>query len=676
MNPAEQTYLGLPGPALQAVLLAVSLGFFAFIMWKRIGLLRIGAPDPRLDHLGARLRKLLVVGFGQSRQPRYFVAGTLHILIFAGFLILSVRSITLIGEGFRAGFSDIGAGYATFKDITALIVLICCVVAIVRRLVFRPARYHDRYARASHGHEAYIILGLIGLLMVADAVFEGSALAMAARTGGAQGDGHSFVPLASTAASMFDGLSIGTLETLSLTGFWVHNAALLFFLCYLPLSKHFHVITALPNVFFANLTPPGRIKPPRYDAPDLDKLEVLGVEKLEDFTWKHTLDFYSCTDCGRCSDHCPAYFTGTPLSPRMISIKCRDEAYANYPVFGDATPADQRKPLVGATIADEELWACTTCGACEEACPVLIEYVDKIVDMRRFLVDQGRVPSSLQKPMADLEKRGNPYGKPARKRGDWIGEENESSGVRQLAPGDETDFLFFTDSCAAYDPRIQDTARAFGRVLRAADSKVGTMGKDEVDSGHEVRRLGEEGLYEQLRDTNLEAMEQRSFERVVTTDPHAFNELTQSYTLEQPVQHHSQVMAQLIREGRLRLRPTGDDRVYTFHDPCYLGRHNSEYAAPREVLGGLGLKVVEMERTKNRSFCCGGGSLYLFYEGESESRMGEARVEMAAKAGAEVVVTACPFCLINLEDAIKTTGREGSMEVIDLAELVERSLTE
>ncbi len=678
LNPADHTYLGLPGPALQAILLAVSLVVFAWIMWKRIGLLRLGAPDPRLDHIAARLRKLAVVGFGQSRQPRYPVAGILHILIFAGFLVLSVRSIVLIGEGFRPGFADIGAGYATVKDVTALIVLLSCLVAIARRLIFRPSRYHDRHAQASHGHEAYLILGLIALLMVADAVFEGSAIAL--------GEGHPFLPLASGAASLLEGCTSGTLQTVHLAAFWVHNATLLFFLCYLPLSKHFHVITALPNVFLANLTPAGQIKPPQYHEPDLDKLDKLGVGKLEDFTWKHILDFYSCTDCGRCSDHCPAYFTGTPLSPRMISIKCRDAAYASYPVFGKATPPDQRPDLVGETIADEELWACTTCGACEEACPVLIEYVDKIVDMRRFLVDEGRVPASLQKPMADLEKRGNPYGKPARKRGDWItsnpvnrtGEKaaRDDCDVLALNVGDETEYLFFTDSCAAYDPRIQDTARAFGRVLKAAGARAGTLGADEVDSGHEARRLGEEGLYEHLRDTNLEAMEERSFKRVVTTDPHAFNELTHSYGLGQPVQHHSQVMAQLMREHRLSLRPSDDDRVYTFHDPCYLGRQNGEYNAPREVLEGLGLKTVEMERSRNRSFCCGGGSLYLFYEGESERRMGEVRVEMAEKAGAEVVVTACPFCLINLEDAIKTSGREGSMEVIDLAELVDRSLRE
>ena len=678
--PAAQTYLGLSGPALQLLLLVLSLGAFSFIMWKRVGLLRLAAPDPRFDHLGTRLKKLMVVGFGQSRQPRYPVAGILHILIFFGFLILSVRSITLIGEGFQPGFADIGPGYSSVKDVTALVVLICCLIAIVRRAILRPARYRDRNATSSHAHEAYVILGLIALLMVADAVYEGSALALAGT------DAEAFLPLASGAATVLAGRATGTLEALHLAGFWVHNAALLFFLCYLPVSKHFHVITALPNVFHLNLKPVGEIKPPRHDEADLDRLEALGVGKLEDFTWKHILDFYSCTDCGRCSDHCPAYFTGTPLSPRMISIKCRDAAYAGYPILGGWRPKEEQPVLVGETIADEELWACTTCGACEEACPVLIEYVDKIVDMRRYLVDEGRVPASLQKPLADLEKRGNPYGKPSRKRAAWIEAETEAGseakrdgeggrGVRTLAPGDATDHLFFTDSCAAYDPRIQETARAFARVMTAAGAEIGTLGKDEVDSGHEVRRLGEEGLFEELRDTNLEALGAREFRSVVTTDPHAFNALAHSYGLEQPVRHHSQVMAELMRNGRLDLRAPDDDRVYTFHDPCYLGRHNGEYEAPREVLDRLGLRTVEMERSRNRSFCCGGGSLYLFYEGESESRMGEARVAMAEEAGAQVVVTACPFCLINLEDAIKTTGREGSMEVVDLAELVDRSLS-
>jgi Fe-S oxidoreductase len=360
----------------------------------------------------------------------------------------------------------------------------------------------------------------------------------------------------------------------------------------------------------------------------------------------------------------------------MISINCRDLAYESYPVLGKPVAQDKRPELVGKVVREEELWACTTCGACEEACPVLIEYVDKIVDMRRFLVDEGRVPTSLQKPLAALEKHGNPYGKMARKRGDWVGEKEDALDVEVLKKGGETDTLIFTDSCAAYDPRIIDISRAFAEVLIQAGDKCATLGKDEVDSGHEARRIGEEGLFETLRNQNLKALEEREFKRVVTCDPHAYNALHNcGYHLSKPVQHHTQRLAELHVTGKLKLRPLKDGRRYTFHDPCYLGRHNGEYEAPRQVLNALGVELVEMERSKNRSFCCGGGSLYLFYEGESESRMGEKRLQMADDAGAHVVVTACPFCLINLEDAVKTAGREGKIEVLDLAELVHRAST-
>jgi Fe-S oxidoreductase len=666
--PAGQSVLGLPGPGLHLLLLVVSLGVFAFILGRRIDLLRGGAPDPRCDQLGRRVRDLLVFGFLQARQPRYPLVGVLHIVVFTGFLILSIRSLTLLGEGFSPGFADIGAGYAAIKDWTALMVLLSCVILVVRRACFRPARYHDRHATGSHAGEAYLILGLIAFLMVADAVYEGADLTRV-------GEWHAALPLASLAALLLSKAAPETLSDLHQLGYWAHNVALLFFLCYLPLSKHFHVLSALPNIFLHNLTPGGRIKPPRHDQIDLDQLGSIGVGQPEDFTWKHLLDFMSCTDCGRCSDHCPAYNTGTPLSPRMISIKCRDFAYRAHPILGRDQKDKDPPPMVGAIISDEELWACTTCGACEEACPVLIEYVDKIVDMRRFLIDEGRVPAGLQKPLADLEKKGNPYGKMPRKRDEWVGKGDEQCAVRLLKPGDESDLLFFTDSCAALDPRIQQSARALASVFEAAGLEVGTLGRDEVDSGNEARRLGEEGLFEILRDRNLKAMESRGFARVVTTDPHAMNALRHDYALDQPVLHHSQLLAELVASRRIALKPLNDGRIYTFHDPCYLGRHNGEYDAPRKVLAELpGIRTIEMDRSRNRSFCCGGGSLYLFYEGESESRASELRLDMAAQAGAQVVVTACPFCLINLEDAVKTSGRDDEIEVIDLAELVARSL--
>jgi Fe-S oxidoreductase len=670
--PADASVLGIPAPLLHGLLLLVTLAAFAWILSRRIALLRLGAGDPRLDRLGERVRALLVIGFGQSRQPRYLVAGTLHILVFFGFLVLLLRSLTLLGEGFVAGFALPGLGgaaggvYAALKDWTALVVLASCAVLAWRRLVVKPGRYHDRHAVRAHGAEAYVILGLISLLMLADAVYEGSAMAA---------DDHrsAALPLASLAALALGGLGAGALETLHVAAFWVHNVALCFFGCYLPVSKHFHVITALPNVFFSKLPPPGRVKPVQHGLAEGAEPERYGVRALTDFTWKHLLDFYSCTDCGRCSDACPAYNTGTQLSPRMISIKCRDEAYETHPVFGKA-PEGERPQLVGGLIRDEELWACTTCGACEETCPVTIEYVDKIVDMRRTLVEEGRVPAGMQKALADVEKRGNPYGKMGRKRGEWISDGEGDCGVRLLGQGEAARNLWFTDSATAFDPRIQEVGRSLGCVLTQAGEDVGTLGKDEVDSGHEARRVGEEGLFEVLRDKNTEALAEREFERIITSDPHAFNALRNDYGLERPVLHHSQVLAELVASGRLALKPLDDGRTYTFHDPCYLGRHNGEYEAPRKVLDAVpGLRTVEMERSRERSFCCGGGSLYLFHESDGDERMGVKRVEMAEQAGAQVIVTACPFCLINFEDAIKTTGRTESMEVVDLAELVARS---
>jgi Fe-S oxidoreductase len=669
--PATERIFGVPGAVWHGLLVLAALSLFAWILGRRLQLLQAAQPDPRLDRPLERWKRLLLVGFGQARQPRYPLAGWLHIVVFAGFLVLLLRSLTLLGQGFSAAFVLPGLGgaggpvYGAIKDWTGLAVLVAIGVLAVRRAFFRPARYHDRTSPRSHGGEAYVILGLIALLLLADALYDGTA--NVPDTGA--------LPLASAAKALTAGVAAGTRSTLHLGAFWVHNLALLAFLCYLPLSKHFHVITALPNTFLSKLPPRGRVKPARHGVSDLDVLDHLGTGCLEDATWKHLLDAYSCTDCGRCSDQCPAYATGTPLSPRMLSIKTRDAAYAWWPVFGKTTPQDARPAFVGEIVRDEEIWACTTCGACEAICPVLIEYVDKIVDMRRHLVEEGRVPKTLQKALADVEKRQNPYGKMPRKRGEWVREEGAEDAARIVAEGERCQDLFFTDSAAAYDPRIQRIARAFARVLGRAGRDVGTMGADEADSGHEARRMGEEGLYEILRDQNREALEARTCERIVTTDPHAMNALVNDYGVAQPVVHHSQALDRLIADGSLVPRPSADDRTYVFHDPCYLGRHGGEFDAPRRVLAAIpGLRLAEMTASRERSFCCGGGSLYLFHEGTSERRMGEVRLEMAEAAGAQVVVTACPFCLINLEDAVKTSGREGRVEVLDLAEVVARSL--
>jgi len=387
------------------------------------------------------------------------------------------------------------------------------------------------------------------------------------------------------------------------------------------------------------------------------------------------LDFYSCADCGRCSDNCPANAVGRPLSPRFLTIKARDYAFQHYPVF---SASNNGKTLIRSLYSEDEIWSCTTCGACEEECPLLVEYIDKIVDLRRGMIDDGNVPQSLQKPLKALESRGNPYGKMEKKRGEWAyaGELQQAGHIKTLHRQNEADTLYFVDSITSYDDRMQSIGRATAKILQHIGEDFGILGAAEKDSGHEVRRFGEEMLFLALRDHNVDAIKACGVKRIVTSDPHAYNALKRDYQDVPPVDHLSQVIARAVKSGLIRFSPVREgSKVYTYHDPCYLGRHNQIYDAPRDVLDAIpGLQRVEMSRSRDRSFCCGGGGLMLFYEPKEEQRMGVRRVRMAAEAGANVIVTACPFCMVNLEDAIKVAGMEAEMSVIDLAELVDQQV--
>ncbi len=675
-SPSTAKYLGISGPVVASAILVIGLCLFIYIMWQRIRILKLGHSDPRLDNIGERIKFAFKYGFGQWRQPRYLGAGVLHILLFAGFIILSLRSLTLIGSGFTPDFhlplltGSVAYGYESLKDWTVLIVLLVCVVAMIRRAVFKPARY-EHPGGNGHGGEAYVILGLVSFLMLTDIFFDGSATAA--------GMGHTnavaLFPASHLGAVLLNGFSEGALQTIHLTSYWLHILAFFGLLNFLPISKHFHVITAIPNVFLANLNN-GKIKPVRYGVDDWMELEEgeIGVGKCENFTWKHILDFFSCADCGRCSDNCPAATVGRSLSPKMISIKARDYLYSQYPVFSLGESSQEKRRFTGDIVTEDEIWACTTCGACERECPIFIEYIDKIVDMRRFLLEQQNIPTSLQKPLEQIMKKGNAYGGTKTKRAAWT-KGIEGFDVRQIKSGESADVLFFVDSCGAFDPRIQELSRSFAAIMAKCGIDFGILGKDESDSGNEVRRLGEEGLFEQLAQKNTEQILSRDIKEIVAFDPHAYNALKNDYPEEFKVVHSSELILRELISGNLKL--SGDyvrGRKITYHDPCYLGRHNNIYEAPRQVLSRIdGAQLVEMERSRSRSFCCSGGGLLIWYENEQEKeRMGELRVKMAEAVSAEIIVTACPFCLINLEDAVKTTGNEGKIEVIDMVELVSK----
>jgi len=672
--PAEYTILGIPMVALTAVITLAALGILAFVIFKRVQPLMAAAPDPRFGRLPERIGQFLKIFLIQYRQPRYLFAGILHIAIFFGFLSLLIRTGSLAVIGFYNDFAIPGFSqgwYFVVKDYAATIVVIACVIAAIRRGVFEPERYKvpEKYG---HGHtgEAVFVLAVITVMMITESLFESALVAQQV----AMGEVSHLPPL--SMAWIFENILVGSekssLQGIHIGAYLVHSLTFFFFMCFLPFGKHFHVYTSAFNVLFMRLNK-GNIKPVKYGIAEdkLDQLESFGVKKLEDFTWKHLLDFYTCADCGRCSDQCPANAVGRPLSPRFISIKGRDQLFKSYPILG---PKPESEMLIGTIYGEDEIWSCTTCGACEQECPLGIEYIDKIVDLRRGMVDEGMVPQSLQKPLKAIEKRGNPWGKMEKKRMDWARDKEfaDKVKVKSFEDGEEAETLYFVDSITSFDDRMQELAKATASILDAAGVDFGVLGKLEKDAGNEVKRFGEEMLFQDLKAQNTEAIRESGAKRIVTSDPHAFNVLKNDYKDLPPIEHISQVITRKAKSGELKFKPAANDgKVYTYHDPCYLGRHNGVYEDPREAIDCIpGIQRVDMAKSRDRSFCCGGGGLMLFYEPEEETRMGVLRVEMAKAAGANVIVTACPFCLVNIEDAIKVAGLEGELQAIDLSELV------
>jgi Fe-S oxidoreductase len=684
ISPATATVLGIPTMIFALIIPVIGVAIFTYIMAKRMAPLVRAMPDERLDRPVRRLAAVCKYYLGQYKHPRYLTAGIIHIVLFAGFFIISLRSITLVLLGISEGYhlpgfgGELGSTYQILKDYTVTAMLIVTVIAMIRRGIFKPERYAvpPKYGK-DHTKEAVFVLALIAGLLISDAFFEGS-LAAAQFQKGISLESMVSGTTPWIAAWLLSEVSIKSLQQIHIGAYFSHELIFFFFLCFLPLGKHFHIITSLPNVFMMKLDK-GTVKPVKWGVPDnqLDELKNFGVKKYEDFTWKHMLDFYSCADCGRCSDHCPATAAGRPLSPRFITIKSRDFSFSHYPLLGDFKIRNE--PLIGSILEEHEIWSCTTCGACEEECPVMIEYIDKIVDLRRYMVEEGMVPQSLQKPLGALEKRGNPYGIMERKRADWIKDKDFADACKVKILGNEVraETLFFVDSVTSFDDRIQEIGRSTAKILKAIGIDFGILGPAEMDSGHEVRRFGEEMLFHQLKDKNTKAILETRVKSLVTADPHAFNALKKDYAGLPEVEHVTQVIAHALSSKKIRLKPfTEEGKIFTYHDPCYLGRHNGLYDIPRNVIDSIeGLKRVEMEKhCRDRSFCCGGGGLYLFYEPIEEKRIGQIRVEMAVEAGANVIITACPFCMINLEDAVKTSGLEEKIEIIDLMELVDRQL--
>lgn len=734
-------------PTVMFLIIAAAHAVFLWSILRRWQVMRIGSFIDRFDRIPERIDAVLRYAFAQEKMGYYQPVGIAHKLIFVGFMVLLFRTLVLWGRGFDPTWNllvlgptqALGKVYEFAKDVVAVLVMGGVLVFFYFRIVRREKRM-------THSAEALLILGIIFTMMVADIVYDGAAIALhgkwntlcgpgTAAEAGAQcrsigeivaplagvehPEGYSAFPspVGSMMALAFKKLSPSLLVILARAGFWTHATLPLIFLNLLPYSKHFHVITGIPNVFFKDLGPKGRL-PKMGSAEEIMALAEaaagldeptqapIGIAKARHLSWKAVLDFYTCTECGRCSDNCPAHRTGKILSPKHLTLALRDHLYEHQeelvetemawdpPVTDPALLEAELKmadldgakhpvkykpiDLVPEVIHPDVLWACTSCRACEEQCPVLISYVDKIIDMRRNLVMiKGEFPHELQKPFQGMEVNGNPWNLSRMDRSAW----SDGLDIPTFAEKPTAPVLYWVGCAASYDDRAKKIARATARLMKAAGVDFAILGQEESCTGDPARRAGNELLFAMLAEGNVAVLnsykEQGGMKTVVTACPHCFNTLKNEYpdfgaTLE--VVHHTDFLLGLLAEHRLTPKKAVTGRV-VYHDSCYLGRYNDVYESPREILRMIpGVELVEPDYwNKTRGLCCGAGGAQMWMEEQNQNRVNVKRTLQLVDTGAKTIASACPFCVTMLTDGLKSQSLEDKIKQMDVAELLDQS---
>jgi Fe-S oxidoreductase len=677
--PTEVPVLGIPGTLLLALVLLVSLAFFAYTVSRRVQLLTLGAgaPDVRWDRVPSRLWSVLEYGIFQRKMFRDPYAGLYHILIFSGFVVVALRTISLVFEGlfpeaglpfFPPGFWE---GYLLLKDVVLVTTLAGVLLALARRHVARKERLDPSF-------DADLILLLIGFLMVTDLT------AGAARDSLSPATASAWEPMTLFLSEQIPGLPPSSLQAIYFSSWWCHLLAIFFFGSYLPYAKHFHIITALPNLFFRNLNPAGKMV--TVDIEKAAEAGVFGVSRVEDFTWKQKLDLYTCTECGRCREVCPTHLTGKPLTPKGLTVDLRNALYTDAPGLleaatgvGDGTAEralESRRPLVGGWIDEETIWACTTCRYCEHACPVGITYVDKITDMRRHLVlEKSDFPKEAQTAFNGMERQGNPWNLPASDRGAWTKDLPFRVPTMAEENAADVEVLFWVGCAGSYEERGKRVSQSLAKLLSEAGVRFAILGKEETCTGDSARRLGNEYLYQTLAQQNVATLNGYGVKKIVTNCPHCFNTIRNEYpdfggTFE--VMHGTQLVARLIAEGRLSME-TPVASTISFHDPCYLGRHNDVYDAPRAVLNAIpGLKLKELPRSRDNGLCCGAGGGRMWLDEKIGVRINQTRYAEIEGNHTDAVGVSCPFCMVMLGNA--KAELSGKTEPFDVLELAVRAL--
>lgn len=623
--------------------------------------MRRARPDFRVDQIGSRISSVIVQVFGHKRLFRKRLAGIIHLFLFSGFVILMLDIIEAVGQIISPTFG-LGFFVQVIIDIWLLLILIGIILAVYQRRVIKPERFEG-----SDERDGEIILGMITTILVGVFIHTSFYPLVAESVYGFEvtEDGH-FIGMMLHNLWIALGLDTPLASSIGYSiGYIMDIGTILAFLIYLPSSKHLHVFFAVPAVFFRKMDPPGQLVPQDQTSGSFEE-----INKFEDFSWKDILDLYTCTECGRCQEVCPAHASGSPLSPKMLILDLRD---AHLDQIRGKKACDQNLQIAGNIISEETLWSCTTCGACMDACPVFIEHVPKIVGLRASLVESGLLEERAKVAMEGLIDTGNAYGKDSKLRPSWGTSVNYSfKDARQ----EEVDWLWFMGDVASFetDQSVINSVNSISSLLKAANLNVGLLFDGEVSSGNDILRMGETGLFEKLANQNMASLKEARFNRILTSDPHSYNALANDYPklgLNKPVFHYSQVFLDLLNEGKLSVQSSLGIRA-TYHDPCYIGRWNGIYEQPREVLTRCGVEVVDMPRNRNESFCCGaGGGRMWMNEAGIQERPSENRIKEALTLpGVTHYVVSCPKDLVMYNAAVASLGVEDRIKVVDISELV------
>jgi len=651
-DPVTVPYLGVSGYVYLWLLTLVSFSVFGSRVLRHVRVLSRARPENRWDHVGKRIGLVAANVLGQWRLLDEPLIGIAHLIIFWSFLAYATTFFWNLLRGLipllAIPYPDDVRWVAFCVQALGVLGMIALAVAALRRYLFTPVSLERSW-------DAAIILLLIATVLLSSLGSAGFR-ALAATTG------SSWQPVGNFLAAIFASLGVSRSQaaTIFLWTWWVHMITVLGFLAYLPYSKHLHLLASPFSVFFASLEPS---KMPAASE---------GGSPLEEFTWRQLFSGLACAECGRCDRACPSFACGEPLSPKQFIHHVKELMLAS-----NQTSVDNSKKSLGDVVSPEDVWACTTCASCMEVCPVFNEHIPLVIEMRRKLVSQGDVQPRLQEAFTNLARYGNSFGQSERKRAAWT----QNLGFKPKdARKESVQWLWYLGEYACYHPALQGITRSLARALRTADVDYGILYEAERNSGNDVRRVGEEGLFELLRQKNTATLQQAHFNNLFTTDPHVYNTFKNEYPDlnhgRHPVSHHTELLATLLERGQLPVARRLSYRV-TYHDPCYLGRYNGVYDPPRAVLQALGVELVEMRRSRRRSFCCGGGGGRVWMEevGQAQSRPSENRVREAASLdGVECLVVACPKDYVMFTDALKTTGLEGKLFVKDVAELVEEAV--